>query len=306
MTVHEQPPVRIATRGSALAIAQARSVAEALPAPAELVTLTTRGDRASGPLTAVGGKGLFTAELEAALRRGQVQVAVHSAKDLPARMPADMIIAAVGPRADARDALVSLGGAGLADLPRAARVGTGSLRRACQLKALRPDMLIEGVRGNVTTRLRKLRGGQFDAIVLAMAGLGRLGLLAELAGMVRPLAPADFVPAAGQGAIAVQCLAADEPTRALLADVNHADSAAALSAERGVVRALHATCRSAVGVYVRPDANGWLAGGMVADPHATSILRFTARGEAAPAAAEALLRGLEDAGARGLLNSKGR
>jgi len=282
-------------------MAQARAVAAAIDAPTELVAVTTRGDRIRRPLTQVGGKGLFTVELGAALRRGEVHLAVHSAKDLPADMPEDMTIAAVPPREDSRDAVVSPGGAGLDELPGGANVGTSSLRRACQVGTRRPDVVLTPLRGNVQTRLRKLRQGRYDAVVLAMAGLKRLGLIGRLGTMVRPLAVTEFVPAAGQGALAVQCLSADGPTREALGPVGDPTSAAALSAERMVIRRLGATCRSAVGVHLRVEGAGWQALGIVGRGEGTEIIRLAAAGPTPQAAAEALLAALVEAGAGELL-----
>jgi hydroxymethylbilane synthase len=292
-------PLRIATRGSPLALAQARAVAEAMPVPAELVPISTRGDRARGPLTEAGGKGLFTAELEAALRGGKVHLAVHSAKDLPAVMADDLVIAAVPVRQDPRDALVSASGGGLADLPASPRVGTGSPRRAAQVLAARPDARILPLRGNVGTRVRKLREGRFEAIVLAMAGVIRLGLAEDLAGMIWPLAAEDFVPAAGQGALAVQCLAADAWTREILAHVNDPASQAALLAERAVIRGLGADCRAAVGVHVWPQAQTWR--GLAAAParEGKVLLRLSGEGASADEVAARLLARLADSSAGG-------
>ena len=221
-------------------------------------------------------------------------------------MPEDLVIAATGPREDARDALVSAGGVDLQGLPQAARIGTSSGRRACQVRSVRADVLVQPIRGNVETRLQKLRRGDFDAVVLAMAGLKRLGLLDELGGKVVPLEAEDFVPAAGQGALAVQCLAADKATRTALAAVNDTDSMAALTAERSVVRSLGATCRSAVGVYIRRGGDNWLADGMVALPPETGAIRAAAKGSSAAEAAEALLTQLKRSGAEDLLNRGGR
>ena len=298
---HRQEPLRIATRSSALAMAQARSVAEALPAPTELVGISTRADRSAGPLADIGGKGLFTAELEAALRRRELHLAVHSAKDLPADMPDDLVIAAVPPRQDPRDAIVSPGGRLPADLPAGARVGTSSLRRSCQVRSVRPEAVVVPLRGNVETRLGKLHEGQCDAVVLALAGLNRLGLTDGLGGSLRPLDAETFVPAAGQGALAVQCLADDAATRDLLAALNNPDSAAALDAERTVVRRLGATCHSAVGVHVCRAGGGWSARGFVSRPDAAVVVRAAAEGETAQAAAEDLLDRLTAAGALDLL-----
>ena len=234
------PVIRIGTRGSLLALAQARLVAAAIertrpPCRAELVPISTKGDRWAGPLDAAGRKGLFTAELEAALRDGRVQLAVHSAKDLPAQMPADLVLAGAPSREDPRDALVTRCGGGLADLPPGAAVGTGSLRRAAQLKALRPDLKIVPIRGNVETRIRKVLDGKsgqlpfsaaengncpdfpLDAVILAMAGLKRSGLLETHKDRIHPFPVEDFVPAAGQGTLALQCTAADAAAAPLFA-----------------------------------------------------------------------------------------
>ena len=298
-------PIRIAARASRLAQAQARPVAGALAVPAELVAISTRADRTARPLAEVGGKGLFTAELEEALRAGRVHLAVHSAKDVPAVMADGTVIAAVPPRADPRDALLSPGGAGLDALPRGARVGTSSPRRACQLLASRPDLLVVPVRGNVDTRLGKLRAGQVDALVLAMAGLERLGLLEELAGMIRPLPVELFVPAAGQGALVVQCLASAAEVRALASAANDAQAASALAAERMVVRRLGAGCRSAVGVHVRREGPAWRAMGMVGTADGKQLVRRCAVGPGALAAAERLLASLAQAGAGRIIASCG-
>ena len=342
--------VKIATRASALAMAQSRQVGEMLSCAYELVSVSTRGDRTGGPLTEIGGKGLFTAELEEALRQGRVQVAVHSAKDLPAVMADDLIIAAVPPREDARDALVySVDGwhgmlasrvpcedtrlaskpchpSPFASLPASARIGTSSLRRSVQVLAARPDAKILPLRGNVGTRVKKLRDGQYDAIILAMAGIKRLGLLAELSGMVQPLEIEDFVPAAGQGALAVQCLARDARTRTLLSAINDPESAAALAAERDVVRALGAGCRSSLGIHVRRQQGLWQGLAMVAAAghgHANGlrraqssrsvamppavppgpIIRVAAQTASAAEAASQLIQQLQRQGARELLQS---
>ncbi len=294
-------PLRIATRSSRLAMAQARLVGDALPVAVELVCISTRGDRARGTLSEIGGKGLFTAELEAALRRGEVQLAVHSAKDLPAEMSEGTIIAAVPGREDARDAVVSADGAPLADLPRDARVGTSSLRRAAQALAIRPDLKLCPLRGNVETRVRKLREGECEAVILAMAGLNRLGLSGQLAGRLRPLPVEQFVPAAGQGALAVECLAADRATREVLSAVNDAQAAAAVSAEREVVRRLGATCRSAVGVHVWPEGPDWRGVAIAADAGGERIVRAEARSATAGEVADDLHARLTDAGAAEVL-----
>ncbi|MFW6133630.1 MAG: hydroxymethylbilane synthase, partial [Planctomycetota bacterium] len=203
--------IRLGTRRSALARAQADIVATALrrawpEATVETLVFSTRGDARSGPLREVGGKGLFCTALEDALRDGRVDLAVHSAKDLPAKLDGDMVLAAVPVRGDPRDALVSPQGGAPEDLPAGARVGTGSPRRAAQLRAIRDDLAIVPLRGNVDTRLAKVLDDReaLDAAVLAATGLERLGLMQRRAGCIRPLEVERFVPAAGQGALAVE------------------------------------------------------------------------------------------------------
>jgi hydroxymethylbilane synthase len=234
--------VRIGTRGSALALAQARQVAVLL-AGAELVEVTTAGDRG----VAVSDKERWVRELDAALLSGEVDCAVHSAKDVPARVPEGIAIAAVPERADPRDALCGAGS--LAALREGARVGTSSLRRTAQLRALREDLEVVELRGNVDTRLRRLAEGGFDAIVLAAAGLGRLGRGTE--GV--PLD--ELVPAAGQGCLAVTTRAGEE---ALVATIEHGPSARALAAERALVRALDADCHTPVGAHASSLPDGRL------------------------------------------------
>jgi hydroxymethylbilane synthase len=306
--------IRVGTRGSALAMAQARLVAGAVeracpPCRAELLPIATRGDRLAGPLDAAGGKGLFTAELEDALRAGRIQLAVHSAKDLPAEMPAGLLLAGVPAREDPRDAIVSRPGGGLAGLHAGAIVGTSSPRRAAQLRALRPDVKIVPIRGNVETRVRKLMDGgpageRLDAIILAMAGLKRSGLLEEHGGRVQPFAEEDFVPAAGQGALAVQSAEVDARSRAVAAKITDAASLAALQAERCIVRALGADCRSCLAVHVRADAAAgaqWQALAMAARPDGAGLIRSAASGPSAASAARTLLEDLRSRGAEELL-----
>lgn len=242
----------LGTRGSALALAQSGQVAFQLGAltgaEVELRVLRTRGDEVQDrPLPEVGGKGLFTAELELALRAGVIDLAVHSLKDLPTEAPEGLMLGAYPEREDPRDALI---GGALAELPPAARVGTGSARRQVQLLALRPDLQVLGVRGNVDTRLRKLQEGQYDALVLAMAGLSRLGL--RPAGLV-PLDPADCTPAPGQGALGLQCRADDVRMREHLALLDHAPTRAAVLAERAFLAALHGGCSVPAGALARVE-----------------------------------------------------
>ena len=231
--------MRIGTRGSALALAQARQVAELLGGEHELVEVVTTGDRGE----ATSDKERWVRELDRALLDGSIDCAVHSAKDVPAALPAGIVIAAVPPRADSRDALCGAGS--LSALAQGARVGTSSLRRAAQVRALRADVDVVELRGNVDTRLRKLADGGYDAIVLAAAGLQRLGR--GDAGV--PLD--DLVPAAGQGCLAVTVRAGEER---LVAAIGDAASSRALAAERALVRALEADCHTPVGAHARVTA----------------------------------------------------
>jgi hydroxymethylbilane synthase len=218
--------------------------------------ITTTGDaRRDVPLGALG-RGAFVSEIEAALRERRVDVAVHSAKDLPSRLAAGLRLAAVLERADARDVLVSRTGAVLRDLPHRARIGTGSPRRACQLRAVRPDLDVVDVRGNVDTRLRKLAAGEFDALVLAAAGLVRLGRADEA---TEWLDPGVMVPAVAQGAIAVEVRAGDGDVADLVMPLDHAPTAAAVTAERAFLARLGAGCTGAVAAHATAGADGELA-----------------------------------------------
>ena len=251
------PLVRIGTRRSKLAltqsgmmqraIGQALGVADAdLPEAVPLVEIVTTGDRVQDRrLMEIGGKALFTKEIEEALLEGRVDVAVHSMKDVPADQPDGLCIAAIPPREDARDAFVSETFAAFADLPPGARLGTASLRRQAQALALRPDLGIEMLRGNVDTRLRKLADGEFDAILLAVSGLNRLGF----EGLIRErLSLDDFLPAPGQGALALQTRT-EELDAAWVAALNDPMTALAVAAERGAMTALEGSCRTATGAH---------------------------------------------------------
>jgi hydroxymethylbilane synthase len=243
-----------------LALAQSQLVMAALGAAhagleIELVPIVTTGDRTAGPLVDSGGKGLFVKELELALLGGEIDLAVHSYKDVPVTMPlidgqGRLVISAVPTREDPRDALVVGEGVGsvrrIADLPKQARVGTGSVRRRCQLLAMREDLRIEPVRGNIDTRLKKLAAGEFDALILAMAGLRRVGLWDDA--RMTPLEADEMLPAAGQGALALQCRADDAQTQNLVRAINDADAARCVDAERLIVRLLEGDCQSPIGV----------------------------------------------------------
>ena len=258
-----QPPVRIGTRASKLALTQARwvqaRVAAALGAAPEeavrvapLVTIVTTGDRVQDRrLLEIGGKQLFTKEIETALLDGSIDLAVHSMKDVPAEQPSGLAIAAVPEREDPRDGLICRTASRLADLPPGARIGAASLRRQAQLLSRRPDLAIVMMRGNVDTRLRKLDDGEADAIVLAVAGLKRLGLEANIVEMF----DATAMPAApGQGALALQTRAADA-SAAWLKSLNHAPSALTVAAERGALEALEGSCRTAMGAHAVIDGD---------------------------------------------------
>jgi hydroxymethylbilane synthase len=248
------PTLRLGTRGSLLARTQSQIVANAIEKAhpgvrVELVTIRTSGDRITDqPLHDVGGKGLFTKEIEQALLAGDVDFAVHSFKDVPVTMPlvdtSDLVVAAVPEREDPRDVLVSEGARTLEGLPQGARDGTGSLRRRCQLLERRPDLRIEPVRGNIDTRLRKLREGQYDAVVLAAAGLIRSSLFDHSCMSI--IEPDVLLPAPGQGALALQCRRDDASTRSLLEALNDPVAAECVAAERALVAALEGDCHSPI------------------------------------------------------------
>ena len=266
--------LRLGTRGSALALAQARWVAERLDGEVELVSITTSGDRGLGP----SDKSRFTKEIEHALLRGEIDLAVHSAKDVPGELPDGLDIVGVPERADARDALC--GAASLDELPAGATVGTSSLRRRAQLAALRPDLVVCELRGNVDTRLGRLAEGAYDALVLAQAGLERLGR----AGDGTPIPSSTLVPAAGQGCLALEGRDDESGASEAAAAITDRDALTRLTAERAVVAALDATCHTPVGAHGElvdglrltafvgmPDGSHWLRdslGAPAADPAA--------------------------------------
>ena len=253
--------LRLATRGSRLALAQSELVAGALRAShpgieIELVRVRTEGDiDRSSPLTEIGGRGVFVRAVEQALLDGRAELAVHSLKDVPTAALEELTLAAILPRDDARDVLVASGGRRLAELPAGARVGSGSRRRALLLRALRPDIEVAPIRGNVDTRLGKVESGEYDAVVLAAAGLARLGRLDEATQLFEPM---EFLPSPGQGALAVQCRSDDAATRELLAGIDDAPTRAAVEAERGVLAELGSGCSVPVGAYAQ-FADGLLA-----------------------------------------------
>jgi hydroxymethylbilane synthase len=296
----------IATRESALALWQARHVqaliAERYPGiELEILGMTTEGDRKLGSsLAKIGGKGLFVKELEDALANGRADIAVHSMKDVPMDLLPGHVIAAVPERADPRDAFVSNRYADLAALPPGARVGTSSLRRESQLRSTRPDLTVGPLRGNVQTRLRKLDEGEYDAILLAAAGLKRLGL-AERIRTVLP--PERSLPAAGQGALAIECRAARDDVLALLAPLDHAPTAAAVRAERAVSRTLAGSCNVPLAAYAEVIEGRMRLRAYVGSPDGRRTVRGTREGAASDAEAigVALAHELRDSGAEAIL-----
>jgi hydroxymethylbilane synthase len=290
--------IRIATRKSRLALWQAEFIKSRLelanPGLAvELVGMTTRGDQwLSSPLSEIGGKGLFIKELEAAISEGRADVAVHSMKDVPAVLPTGFVLPVIGFREEVRDVLVSLHTASVADLPTGARVGTSSLRRQAQLLARRPDLVILPVRGNVNTRLDKLDSGQYEALLLAGTGLQRLGLAARIREF---LSLDDSLPAAGQGALGIECQADRTDLMVLLSSLNDSIVARCVLAERAVSRSLGADCSLPVAAYAYfdgPNKQLQLAA-LIANSGGTRVLRCTVAGtdpDALGAKAAQLLR----------------
>ena len=298
--------IRIATRESKLALWQADHVATALRAAysdvdAVLVPMTTTGDQIlDRTLAQVGGKGLFIKELEVAINEGRAEIAVHSMKDVPSVLPENMVINCVLQRADPRDAFVSKKHANFASLPQGAHVGTASLRRQSQLLAARPDLRISAVRGNVETRLRKLDEGQFDAIVLASAGLTRLGMANRI---TEYLDSAVCVPAVGQGVIGIECKANDYVTRAFCAVLNHLDTEHCVQAERAFAAKLEGSCQSPIAAYAILNGDELHLTGLVAATDGSKIMRDQISGpraECAELGAALAVRMLE-AGAGALL-----
>ena len=275
-------PLRIATRKSQLALWQAEHVAALLREKhpgltVELVPLLTQGDRIQDrSLASIGGKGLFIKELEVAIEDLRADIAVHSMKDVPADIPEGLMIAAVLPRADPRDALVTTSGIRrLEELPRGAIVGTSSLRRQAQLLSLRPDMRIEALRGNVDTRLRKLDAGGMNAIVLACAGLIRLGLESRITAR---LDPNVCLPAVTQGVIGIECRIDDSRTRALLSALEDRPTRLVMDAERAFAARLGGSCQSPIAAYAELDAERISLSGLVAEPDGSRLLRDSLTG----------------------------
>ena len=273
--------IRIATRESLLALWQAEFIKAELerchPGIAvELLGMTTRGDQLlDSPLSKIGGKALFVKELEQAMLEGRADMAVHSMKDVPMEFPEGLELAVICEREDPRDAFVSNHFAAVDDLPRGAVVGTSSLRRECQLRALRPDLVIRSLRGNVQTRLRKLDEGEFDAIVLAAAGLLRLELHERIAGF---MAPEQSLPAVGQGAVGVEVRCDDTELKALLAPLNHHQTSLRVRAERAMNRRLEGGCQVPIAGYALLDGEQLWLRGLVGSPDGATVLQAEARG----------------------------
>ncbi len=297
----------IATRESALALWQARHIAARLEAlhpglTVELLGMTTQGDRILDvTLNKIGGKGLFVKELETALQEGRADIAVHSMKDVPMRLPDGFAIAAITEREDPRDAFVSTRYDNLAALPAGAVVGTSSLRREAQIRARYPELLVKPLRGNVQTRLGKLDAGDYDAIILAAAGLKRLGLGDRIRAL---LSTDESLPAPGQGALGIEICADRTDLQALLAPLNHAETADCVTAERAMSLRLDGSCETPLGGYAEiVDEHFLRMRGFVARPDGSEILRAESNGSRA--AAQGLGRQVADLmlteGARALL-----
>lgn len=276
-----ETPIRIATRQSPLALWQANYVKDALMAAhpglkVELVTMVTRGDVIlDTPLAKVGGKGLFVKELEVAMLEGRADLAVHSMKDVPVDFPQGLGLVTICEREDPRDAFVSNTYAKIDDLPSGAVVGTCSLRRQCQLKAARPDLVIKELRGNVGTRLSKLDAGEYDAIILAAAGLKRLGLESRIRSFIEP---EQSLPAVGQGAVGIECRLNDQRVRELLVPLNHTDTADRVRCERAMNLTLQGGCQVPIGSYALLDGDEIWLRALVGEPDGSQIVRGEIRG----------------------------
>jgi len=284
--------IRIGTRGSPLALRQAAAVRERLAAadPAlaergaiEIVPIRTSGDRMqSGPLTEIGGKGLFTKEIEESLAAGGLDLAVHSLKDMPTRLPDGLIVTAVLERADPRDVLIAPGARCLADIPAGAAIGTAALRRKALVLHRRPDLRVVPLRGNVETRLRKIADGEADATLLAAAGLLRLGLMDRAAAV---LSVDEMPPAVCQGIIAIECRAGDAAIRARLAAIDHGRTAVAATAERAFLDAIDGSCRTPIAGLAELDGDTIALRALVIRPDGSGLIETRRRGAAADAAA---------------------
>jgi hydroxymethylbilane synthase len=300
-------PLIIATRESALALWQAHHIRDRLMAlhpglKVELLGMTTQGDRILDvTLNKIGGKGLFVKELEQALQDGKADLAVHSLKDVPMILPDGFVLAAIGEREDPRDAFVSGQYRQLSELPPGAVVGTSSLRRESQLRARYPHLDIQPLRGNVNTRLRKLDEGQYAAIILAAAGLKRLGFAERIAAV---LEPEQSLPAAGQGALGIEIRADRKDLESLLAPLHHPETAACVRAEREVSRQLGGSCQVPLGAYAAIRDGALFLRGFVASPDGKTFLQVEATGNAdePEALGRQLAQALREQGADAILS----
>ncbi len=299
--------MRIGTRGSLLALTQSGSIQRRIETlrpgvKVELTVIRTTGDRIQDvPLAKVGGKGLFVKEIEEALLAREVDLAVHSMKDVPAVLPQGLTIGVIPVREDPRDVLITRKAGGLMDLPRGALVGSSSLRRAAQVRSLRPDLRVETLRGNLDTRLRKLEEGLYDAIILAAAGLHRMGWQDRITDYLQV---ERFLPAVGQGALGLELRNDDGALRELLAPLHHEETADAVGAERSFLEALEGGCQVPIGGHARMREDRLELTGLVASVDGTKVLRAT---RTAPREDSALLglqvaRELLDAGGRAILD----
>jgi len=273
--------IRIATRKSPLAMWQAEHVTAELKRAhpglqVELLGMSTQGDKIlDTPLAKIGGKGLFVKELEQGMLAGEADIAVHSMKDVPVELPEGLHLPVIMQREDPRDAFVSNKFKSLDELPQGATVGTSSLRRECQLRESRPDLKIAPLRGNVNTRLRKLDEGEFDAIILASAGLIRLGFEQCIAGFIEP---EQSLPAIGQGAVGIECRADDARINALLQPLSHADTTVCVSAERAMNHRLNGGCQVPIAGYAILQGDELFIRGLVGEPDGSRIIRAESRG----------------------------
>jgi hydroxymethylbilane synthase len=281
-------PLRIGTRGSPLALVQAHTARARLAVTLgvneeaiELVIIRTSGDIIQDrPLAEEGGKGLFTKEIEEALKDGRIDLAVHSAKDMPTVLPAGLMLAACLEREDARDVFISRKAPSLAELPQGATLGTASLRRQAIAKRARGDLRVVPLRGNVETRLRKLAAGEVDATILALAGMKRLGLTEHA---TRIMSAEEFLPAVGQGAIGIEARADDTRTRELLARIDHADTSTALACERAFLAVLDGSCKTPIGGHADISGDTIHFRGLLAHPDGDPACDYETRGPRADA-----------------------
>ncbi|MBZ8134945.1 hydroxymethylbilane synthase [Afifella sp. IM 167] len=274
--------LRIGTRGSDLALWQAHATRDALVASGmdeaaiEIVVIKTSGDRIQNrALLEAGGKGLFTKEIEEALLDGSIDIAVHSAKDMPTRLPDGLTLAAYLPRADIRDALISRHGGGLDQLPEGATFGTASLRREAMLRRVRPDLNITLLRGNLPTRIKRVEEGELDATLLAYAGMRRLGVDGHATALLDPI---EFPPACGQGAVVIECREGDAETRETLAKIDHAETGFAVACERAFLDTLDGSCRTPIAGWAQVKEGSLSFRGLLLSPDGDEVVEGTGSG----------------------------